>query len=53
MLSKEQQNKLDNMAILYGRSMKKIFNIPDHIIKAWQVRYRVAMEQVLQRQGKR
>ena len=53
MLSKEQKEKLDKMETKYYYSMIRTTKKPYHIINAWSRRYKAAMGQVLQKQGKR
>ena len=53
MLSKKQRIKLDNMVNRYESAMKCVYYISPYIIKQWAERYRNAMLNVLQRQGKR
>ena len=53
MLTKKQQRKLDKMVENYSIGVNKRFNFHWTVIARWVYRYRVRMEQVLQKQGKR
>lgn len=53
MLTKEQEYKITKMVTKYCIGMKKHIKADDNLIRAWGIRYRIAMEQRLQKQGKR
>jgi len=53
MLTAKQKNKLDRMVTNYEYSMMATSRKSQDLIRAWVARYRIIMEQVLQRQGKR
>ena len=52
MLTDEQKYKLNETVTTYCIGMKKHTKADDSLIRAWGQRYRIAMEQVLQRRCK-
>lgn len=53
MLSKEQKVQLYAMAVRYYEGIMRTSKIDNDTALAYMARYKAAMEQVLQRQGKR
>ena len=53
MLSKKQKAKLDEMVKRYHIGIVKSSKAPTWLIDSWVKRYRIAMEQVLQKRCKR
>ena len=53
MLNKKQQQKLNKMVRKYKRGMFLRHTRDIQLVNAWSKRYRIAMEQQLQRQEKR
>jgi len=53
MLTAKQRNKLNTMVTNYEYGVMKTIRKPRSLIEVWVTRYRIIMEQVLQRQGKR
>lgn len=53
MLSKKQTTRLDVMCKRYLFAMKQHHKVSHRILFAWTLRYRIAMERVLQTECKR
>jgi len=53
MLSRKQRHKLEIMVFYYRQGMLKTSKKDIRLIDAWVKRYEIAMERVLQKQGKR
>lgn len=53
MLTKEQKLYVEFKVAKYIEGMKRTHKADDSLIRAWGQRYRIAMERVLEKQGKR
>lgn len=52
MLTEKQKAEIDTKVINYYYGMQKTHKAPNHIIEAWSKRYRITLEQELQKRCK-
>lgn len=53
MLSRKQKAEVDTKVTNYYHGMRKTHKAPAHLLDAWARRYRVTLEQQIQKQHKR
>ncbi len=53
MLTKKQNDKLNTMTAKYLARMEATHKVDRSLLRSWAARYRIVMEQVIQKQCKR